>query len=98
MKLPKELHEKKELGSTTGKNKSCTIGGCKKLAIRSLSESKWKDYLKKASLKYVENRAKKIYLCKEHYKDVKKEKQKDEKYAQKKGFLDDVAPFRRDGF
>ena len=98
LKLPKELHEKKELGTTTGKNKRCTIRECKNYAVRSVSEGKWKDFLKKAGLKYIENKAKKVYLCKEHYKEAKKIKQKDDKYSQKKGFLDDVAPFRRDVF
>lgn len=98
LKLPKELHDKKELGSAAGKNKVCSIGGCKNTAVRSLSENNWKDYTEKAKLKIIENRAKKIYLCKEHYKEAKKEKQKDDKYSQKKGYLDNTLPFRRDGF
>jgi len=89
LKLPKELREKRELSTTAGKDRVCSIKGCDEAAIRSLSESKWKDYVEKANLKYVENRQHKIYLCKNHYKDAKKFRKSQEKMYQKKGFLED---------
>ncbi|MFW9770662.1 MAG: hypothetical protein ACFFFB_10150 [Candidatus Heimdallarchaeota archaeon] len=89
MKLPKELREKRDLTSTTNKGKRCSVIGCSELATRSLSESKWKSYLEKADLKYKENKQKKIFLCKEHYKDVNKFRRSQEKLYQKKGFLED---------
>ena len=95
MKLPKELHEKQELKIGGDVHRTCTIVGCRKTAIQSLSEKKWKDYLDKAKIKYVENRKKKIYICKDHYKEVKKIKHREEKYYQKKGFLDNSLPFGR---
>ncbi|MFO8020348.1 MAG: hypothetical protein R6U96_17120 [Promethearchaeia archaeon] len=89
MKLPKELREKRELKRASGKTKRCSIKGCSKKAIRSLSENKWGPYAKKAKLDYAENRHHKIYLCKKHYKQAKKIKKSDEKLYQKKGFLND---------
>ncbi len=88
MKLPKELREKKEL-STTEKNKTCSVHDCKKTAIRSFSENSYAKYVEKAGLKIVENKRKKIYLCKEHYNKVKKVRKAQEKLYQKKGFLED---------
>ena len=89
MKLPKELREKRDLAGTTNKGKQCSIIGCNESATRSLSESKWKSYLEKADLKYKENKQNKIFLCKEHYKDVNKLRRSQEKIYQKKGFLED---------
>ncbi len=98
LKLPKELHDRRDLDSKIGKTKKCTIKGCKKTAIRSVSENKWKDYIEKAGFSFIENRAKKVYICRDHYKEVKKVKQKEEKFSQKKGFLNDALPYRRMGF
>ena len=89
MKLPKELREKRELAGSASKQKICSIQECGKQAIRSLSENKWQKYLEKAKLKTIENRAHKVFLCKEHYKDVNKLRKSEEKLYQKKGFLDD---------
>jgi len=89
LKLPKELRDKRDLTSATNKGKKCSIKGCNDLAIRSLSENKWKSYLEKADLKYLENKQKKIFLCKNHYKDVNKLRRSQEKLYQKKGFLED---------
>ncbi len=91
MKLPKELQEDKFLKDRTGKRHSCSIIGCKKEAVRSLSEDKWEGYLKKAGLNYEENRMRKIYLCKTHYKESKKAKKEEDKFNQKKGFLRDAS-------
>ncbi|MBD3338359.1 MAG: hypothetical protein GF353_04590 [Candidatus Lokiarchaeota archaeon] len=88
MKLPKELREKKELIGS-GKSKSCSVVDCKATAIRSLSENKYGKYVEKANLTVEENRRNKIFLCKKHYKEVKKLKKSEEKFYQKKGFLDD---------
>jgi hypothetical protein len=88
MKLPKELREKGDLTNTANKGKRCSIKGCGELAIRSLSEKGWKAYVEKASLKYYENKQRKIYLCKVHYKDANKYKKSQEKLYQKKGFLE----------
>ena len=89
MKLPKELREKKELSGTVKKSKKCSIDDCSELAIRSLSENKWGNIVKKKlKLKYEENRLHKIFLCKKHYKAANKIRKDDEKLIQKKGFLE----------
>ena len=87
MKLPKELRERDEL-SKAGKVKKCSIKGCNENAIRSLSENAWKAYLKKADLKYQENKLHKIYLCKTHYNQSNKFRKAQDKIYQKKGFLE----------
>ena len=87
MKLPKELKEKKDLGST--KKKKCSVRGCGKDAIRSLSENVWNKYLEKAKLQIEENRLHKIFLCKSHYNEANKFRKKDDKLLKSKGFLDD---------
>ena len=89
MKLPKELREKEDLKGESSKGKHCSIMGCNENAIRSLSENKWKQYVDKADLNYIENRQHKIYLCKNHYKDVNMYRKSQEKFYVKKGFLDD---------
>ncbi len=89
MKLPKELREKSDLSATASKAKNCSVKDCKEIAIRSLSENKWKPYVEKAQLKYLENKQHKIYLCKLHYKDANKLRKSQEKKYQKKGFLED---------
>lgn len=88
MKLPKELREKKELGKG-GKKKDCSVVGCKRPAIRSLSQNKFGKYLDRAKMKYVENKRNKIYLCKKHYKEADKVRKSQEKLYAKKGFLQD---------
>ncbi len=88
LKLPKELREKGDLSATASKGKSCSVKDCGELAIRSLSENKWKTYIEKANLKIFENRQHKIFLCKNHYKVVNKYRKSQEKVYQKKGFLD----------
>ena len=88
MKLPKEIKDKKEL-TRAARNRKCTIKGCSEIAIRSLSENSWKNYLNKAGLKYIENSQHKIYLCKMHYNQSNKYRKSQEKIFQKKGFLDD---------
>lgn len=88
VKLPKELREKGDLSATAIKAKNCSIKGCKEIAIRSLSEKKWKLYVEKARLKYIENKLHKIYLCKLHYRDANKYRKSQEKKYQKKGFLE----------
>jgi hypothetical protein len=89
MKLPKELREKKDLIGPKSKVKLCSVMECGKPAIRSLSENKWSSYVESAQLKVNENKNRKIYLCKSHYKDVNKVRKSEEKVSQKKGFLDD---------
>ena len=89
MKLPKELREKSELGGGASKKKTCSVQVCGKPAIRSLSENSWGKYVEKAKLKVEENRQHKLFLCKEHYKEVNKVRKSEEKLYQKKGFLDD---------
>ena len=89
MKLPKELREKGELSNIASKEKKCSVKSCGSVAIRSLSENKWKTYVDKANLKVVENKQHKIYLCKVHYKDANKFRKAQEKQYQKKGFLED---------
>jgi hypothetical protein len=89
LKLPKELREKGDLKNTASKDKKCSVKGCGAVAIRSLSENKWKVYVDKADLKIVENKQHKIYLCKIHYKEANKLRKDQEKQYQKKGFLED---------
>jgi len=89
MKLPKELREKRDLGGNEAKGKNCSVKGCSEIAIRSLSENKWKKYVESAGLQIYENKQRKIYLCKNHYKDSNKLRKSDEKVYQKKGFLED---------
>jgi len=89
MKLPKEIREKKELGGAGSKKRKCSVVGCGRDAIRSLSENKWSKYVEKTKLKIQENRLHKIFLCKKHYKEAKKVRKSEEKLYQKKGFLDD---------
>lgn len=89
MKLPKELREKTELKGAESKNKKCSVKECSEQAIRSLNEKKWGKYVEKADLKIIESKNRKIYLCKAHYKEVKKVRKSEEKLYTKKGFLDD---------
>ena len=95
VKLPKELREKGDLSATANKGKKCSVKGCGELAVRSLSENKWKAYVEKATLKYSENKQHKIYLCKIHYKDANKYRKSQEKQYQKKGFLEDSTALGR---
>lgn len=95
VKLPKELREKGDLSNTASKSKNCSVKDCKETAIRSLSENKWKAYVEKAQLKYLENKQHKIYLCKLHYKDANKYRKSQEKKYQKKGFLEDTVASAR---
>jgi hypothetical protein len=88
VKLPKELREKSDLGTTANKGKRCSIKGCGDLAVRSLAEKGWKAYVEKAKLRYYENKQHKIYLCKMHYKEANKFRKSQEKLYQKKGFLE----------
>ena len=90
MKLPKELREKRDLVGSTSKAKLCSVKECGEPAIRSLSENKWSKYVEKAKLKVNENKNRKIYLCKAHYKDANKVRKSEEKLYQKKGFLEDT--------
>jgi len=89
MKMPKELREKAELSGPAEKGKKCSIKECGEFAVRSVSENTWEKILEKAKLKYDENKFHKIFLCKKHYKEANKIRQKDEKLIQKKGFLED---------
>ena len=89
MKLPKELREKSDLSGAVKKSRKCSIIDCNEFAIRSLSDNKWGNILKKTGLKYEENKLRKIFLCKEHYKTANKKRKSDDKLIQKKGFLQD---------
>lgn len=95
MKLPKELRYKRELGGKA-KNRNCTINGCSENAIRSLSESSWKNYIEKAGLRYKENSQHKIYLCKQHYNQVNKFRKSQDKVFQKKGFLNNATAVKKE--
>ena len=88
LKLPKELREKGDLSATASKGKRCSVRECGEIAIRSLSENKWKIYVEKANLIIIENKQHKIFLCKNHYKDANKYRKSQEKVYQKKGFLE----------
>ena len=90
MKLPKELRDRQGLGGAGKKIRHCSVRGCNKVAIRSLSEEKFGSYAEKARLKLDDNRLRKLYLCKEHYNLINKERKSHEKLYKKKGFLDNV--------
>jgi hypothetical protein len=96
LKLPKELREKGDLRGASSKGRKCSVKGCRELAIRSLPENKWKSYVEKANLEYIENKQHKIYLCKIHYKDSNKFRKSQEKLYQKKGFLEDDSYFKKE--
>lgn len=87
MKLPKELKDRQDIGSTVKKRK-CSVKTCSENAIRSLSENAWKKYVEKAGLQFNESSNRKIYLCKQHYNQSNKFRKSQEKIFQKKGFLD----------
>lgn len=87
LKLPKELREKKEMGVKENSEKICSVKDCGQPAIRSLSEDKYTTYVESLNLNLEENKQHKIYLCKEHYKEVSKKRKTDDKLIQKKGFL-----------
>ena len=95
MKLPKELREKSDLSGTASKAKICSVKECGESAIRSLSENKWSKVCEKARLKLNENRLRKIFLCKKHYKEANRMRKSDEKLIQKKGFLEDSISTKR---
>ncbi|MFX0023412.1 MAG: hypothetical protein ACFE9S_13880, partial [Candidatus Hermodarchaeota archaeon] len=90
MKLPKEIKDKTEL-TRLAKNRKCSIQGCSEIAIRSLSENSWKNYIEKVGLKFNSNSFHKIYLCKPHYNQANKYRKSQEQIFQKKGFLDNSA-------
>ena len=54
------------------KGVKCSVSGCNKDAVRSLSTGKTKS----AGLN-VDSSEKRVYLCKEHYKEFKKKTKKD---------------------
>jgi hypothetical protein len=87
MKLPKELRDKRDMGTTT-KTRKCSVKTCQENAIRSLSENAWKLYIEKAGLKLKDSANRRIYLCKQHYSQSNKYRKSQEKSFQKKGFLD----------
>lgn len=95
MKLPKELREKRDLSGTASKAKLCSVKECGEMAIRSLSENKWSQYVEKAKLQVDENKKNKIYLCKAHYKEVNKLRKSEEKLYQQKGFLDNTSASKK---
>lgn len=55
-----------------GKGEKCSVSGCGKDAIRSLSTEK----AKSAGLN-VDSAGKRVYLCRDHYKEFKKKTKKD---------------------
>ena len=94
MKLPKEIKDKRDI-TRLSKNRECSIKGCDEIAIRSLSENSWKNYIEKAGLKFNSNSFHKIYLCKPHYNQCNKYRKSQEKIFQKKGFLNDSAAVKK---
>lgn len=88
VKLPKDMQQGKK-GVPTGKiDKNCVIIGCDEMAIRSLSKQKWEPYVDKAKFKVVESKKHNLFLCKEHYKVVKKLRKSDEKATKKNVFTE----------
>ncbi len=55
-----------------GKGVNCSVSGCSREAVRSLSTGK----AKSAGLNVGSNE-KRVYVCKEHYKEFKKKTKKD---------------------
>ena len=54
------------------KGQKCSVSGCGREAVRSISADK----VKSAGLN-VSNKEKRAYICKEHYKEYKKKTKKD---------------------
>lgn len=83
MKIPKDL---KQQGNV--RDRGCSIRECSERAMRNLPEQEWKSAVKLAKLSYDENKRKRIYLCRDHYYQVKKHKTRTKKNGtNKKGFL-----------
>lgn len=81
--MPKELKE-----TQNAKNKKCSIHDCWNNALRSVPESEWESAVRLAGLKYIGKKGFKIYLCKEHFNQAKRNKSKSNNHgASKKGFL-----------
>ncbi len=66
----------------------CSVVGCSETGMHSLSIQNIEGYLSKLNLKLNEetSKTKKVILCKKHFKEYKKEKDKDEKYLKIKDF------------
>ena len=66
----------------------CSVTGCSEIGMHSLNIQNIEGYLTKLNLKLTEEatKTKKVVLCKKHFKDYKKEKDKDEKYLKIKDF------------
>ncbi|MEM2926413.1 MAG: hypothetical protein QW220_07260 [Candidatus Bathyarchaeia archaeon] len=58
-----------------GKGKSCDIEGCQNLAERSLPLER----VEKAGMLAKEDEGRRVYLCKGHYKELKKKLKNDRK-------------------
>jgi len=84
MKIPKEIKEKRGLNNTNGI--LCSVIECNKKSVRNISEYDYNGLMILAKLKYIRKRSKRIYLCKEHFSIVNKEKNKNK--IKKKGFLE----------
>ena len=86
MKIPKEIRENKGNGSM--RDRGCNIKECPNHAIKNLPEQEWDSYIKLSGLTYLQNRNKRIYLCRYHYSVVHKEKRRiNKKNSREKGFL-----------
>jgi len=86
LKIPKEIKERS--GTNNTKNKMCSVEDCTKNAIRNLSLDEYENYLLLARIKYYRNRTGRVYLCREHFNVVNKEKKSEKFSKQKKGFLE----------
>jgi thymidine kinase len=63
---------RQELLGRIGKGVKCSVSGCSREAVRSISTGK----AKSAGLNVGSNE-KRVYLCKEHYKEFKRKTKKD---------------------
>ena len=63
-------------------SKTCQIKGCTKESIHTLSLTEYEPSIKKMGLTIkAQKGARRFNICKDHYKDVKKARKKDEKYS-----------------
>ena len=68
----------------------CSVQGCSEIGMHSLSTQSSMTILNKLNLPVNEetSKTKKVILCKKHFKEYKKEKDKEEKYLKTKNFGD----------
>ncbi|MHA1732039.1 MAG: hypothetical protein ACTSU5_08840 [Promethearchaeota archaeon] len=70
-----------ERGAAGKKKHPCSIKGCKQPAERSLSKEKYEKIMKALDWKLKDDRSRRLYICRLHYKDLKKKYKRENKYS-----------------